>query len=121
MHAHVCTPDGHLVAGATVIQRVLLGPLAMEMGVRVVEVFDENPNLPRVGFTYATLAGHSERGLATFSIHEEEDCFVFKIESWSRPGNFLAVLGLPIARLVQQRFTREALSHFRDHFRDRSP
>jgi uncharacterized protein (UPF0548 family) len=117
MLAHVCSPDGRVAVGTTVIQRVLLGPLALEMGVRVVEVLDESKGSRRVGFTYATLQGHSERGLATFSIHSQTGgCFVFKIETWSSPGNLLAALGRPFARRVQQKFTREALSHFRDHF-----
>ena len=35
-------------------------------------------------------------------------------ESWSRPGDWLARLGRPLARLAQRTFTREALAHFRD-------
>jgi uncharacterized protein (UPF0548 family) len=107
MRVHVCTPDGRIRPGATIIQRVFLGPLAMEMGVRVVEVFDRRGDKAGVGFTYATLQGHSERGLATFSIHEvSPNTLVFRIESWSVPGNLLARLARPFARRTQQKSSR---------------
>ena len=115
MKAHVCTRDGRIVTGATIIQRVLIGPLVMEMAVRVVAVFDDAKSVRRAGFTYATLAGHSERGTATFLVREQPDkSIAFEIESWSRPGDWLARLGRPLARLAQRTFTREALAHFRD-------
>jgi uncharacterized protein (UPF0548 family) len=115
MRVHVCTPDGRIRPGVTIIQRVFLGPLAMEMGVRVLEVFDQRGDKDVVGFTYATLQGHSERGLATFSVHEvSPNTLVFRIESWSVPGNLLSRLARPFARRTQQKFTREALANFRD-------
>jgi uncharacterized protein (UPF0548 family) len=48
-----------------------------------------------VGFTYGTLEGHSERGLATFAIDPDGgDGLRFRIATWS------------------------SLDHFRDHFRE---
>lgn len=117
MRAHVCTPDGRMVIGATVIQRVLIGPIAMEMGVRVVDTIGDAEGLRQAGFTYATLEGHSERGIATFSVRERAgEPATFEIESWSTPGTLLARLGRPIARWAQRSFTREGLVYFRDHF-----
>jgi uncharacterized protein (UPF0548 family) len=119
MRGHVCAADGRVAGGATIIQRVLLGPLAMEMAVRVVDVFDERSVGGSVGFTYGTLEGHSERGLATFAVDPEgADGLLFRIESWSSPAGVAGFLGRPIARKVQRRFTGEALAYFRDHFRD---
>jgi hypothetical protein len=37
MRALVCTPDGRIAPGATIIQRVLMGPVALDMSVRVIE------------------------------------------------------------------------------------
>jgi uncharacterized protein (UPF0548 family) len=109
MRARVCTPDGRIAPGVTIIQRVLLGPVALEMAVRVIET-------GAALFTYATLEGHSERGIATFAVREAKGGgLAFEIESWSTPGNLLAKLGRPVARAAQQKFTREALLHFRDH------
>jgi len=117
MRAHVCAPGGGIVMGATIIQHVLLGPIAMEMGVRVVDVVDHASAIRQAAFTYATLEGHSERGLATFSVREHPDGpATFDIESWSTPGTLLAWIGRPVARWAQRSFTREALLHFRDHF-----
>jgi uncharacterized protein (UPF0548 family) len=117
MRACVCTADGTVAAGAVVIQRVLLGPLALETAVRVVEVFDrpssDDTEAHDVGFSYVTLVGHMERGTAGFFLRRARDGVVtFNVESWSRPGNVLAALGRPFARAVQKRFTAEALSAF---------
>ena len=112
----VCTPDQQIVPEATIIQRVILGPVRIEMGVRVLEVIDRRTrDERRVGFTYATLKGHAERGIATFYVRQEHPTgsVSFNIESWSRPGNWLASCMRPFARFVQKKFTSEALAHFR--------
>lgn len=119
MRAHVCTGDGRVTAGATIIQRVLMGPVALEMAVRVLEVFDERKAGGSTGFTYGTIEGHSERGVATFAVSDDgADGLLFSIESWSSPAGLLASLAAPIGRKVQQKFTGDALAYFRDHFRD---
>src|SRR4051812_15771414 len=40
MIARVCTADGAVASGATIVQRIRLGPFALEMAVRVVDVFE---------------------------------------------------------------------------------
>lgn len=113
MRHFVCTPDQEVKAGATIVQRVLLGPLAIEMAVRVVDVFDRRAHDREIGFAYVTLEGHMERGIATFFIRQSPRGDVtFNIESWSRPGNWLVALARPVARLVQKRFTAKALANF---------
>lgn len=116
MTSLVCTPDRRIATGATVIQRIVTGPVVMEMGVRVVTVLDDvRDGARRAGFRYATLEGHVERGTATFVVREQPDqSIAFEIESWSKPGHWLAWLGRPVARLTQRTFTREALAHVRD-------
>src|SRR4051812_33664072 len=39
MRAMVCTDDGRIGAGATIIQRVFLGAVCLEMAVRIVDTF----------------------------------------------------------------------------------
>jgi uncharacterized protein (UPF0548 family) len=110
MRAHLNTPDGLVALEAIIVQRVLLGPLALEMAVRVVEV-SRDPD--GAAFTYATVEGHVERGLAAFSVRTKGDGVVFTIETWSSAGTALARLGGPFARHAQRTSTREALMYFR--------
>jgi uncharacterized protein (UPF0548 family) len=54
-----------------------------------------------------------ECGVARFFLRRRSAVDIsFNIESWSRPGNWLATLGRPFARLAQKGFTTEALSNF---------
>src|SRR5688572_24336031 len=55
MHARVCAPEHVVVVGATIIQRVMLGPVSIETAVRVIEV---DRSSDRASFAYATLQGH---------------------------------------------------------------
>ena len=71
---------GRVAAGALVVQRIRVGPLAVEAGVRVVEAWDEPA---RVGYRYVTLRGHPERGEASFHLERDGDRVVFRIESRS--------------------------------------
>ncbi len=112
MRHHVCTEDGILRTGALVVQRLFTGPIAAEVAVRVDEVFDERARGGHAGFTYTTLRGHVERGVATFSVGVDTDgAPILRIESWSRPGNALAALGRPLLRLVQRASVHQALRH----------
>jgi uncharacterized protein (UPF0548 family) len=116
MQYRVGTTDGNVAEGATIVQRVTFGPIALETAVRVVSVFDSTSGGERKsGFTYATLRGHPERGLATFYVRHElaTASLSVVIETWSRPGVWFTRIGRPVARVLQKRMTREALSHFR--------
>lgn len=119
MRSLVCTPDCKVRTGAIVIQRVFLGPIAIEMAVRVLSVWDKHdaPGMRSVGFSYATLEGHAERGTAAFELIDRAAAELeLRIETWSAPGSLLFRVGKPVARAVQMRFTRDALSHFRAEF-----
>jgi uncharacterized protein (UPF0548 family) len=113
MHARVCTPDERVRADALIIQRIISGPTAVETAVRVTDVFESCSPDRVMGFSYVTLQGHVERGVATFYISRSPDgALAFNIESWSRPSGPMAMLMTPVTRLMQKRFTREALAYF---------
>jgi uncharacterized protein (UPF0548 family) len=109
LRPRVCTPDGVVALGATIVQRVRLGPLALETAVRVIEL-ERTPFGGR--FAYATIAGHPERGIASFEVAQQGADVRFTVRAWSRPGNLAARLGRPLARPFQRAITREALNHF---------
>jgi len=107
--ARVCTEDHRISLGATIVQRVVWGPLAIETAVRVIE-FEQTPH--RAYFSYATLRGHTERGIASFAVAQEPERIKFEAQAWSRPGNWLSRIGRPLSRAVQKALTREAVRSF---------
>lgn len=109
MVSHVCTADHRVAIGATVVQRVVLGPMALETAVKVVEV---EHSADRVCFAYATLAGHAERGIASFAVLRGKAGNTFEAQAWSRSGNWLTILGRPVSRALQRALTREAVATF---------
>jgi uncharacterized protein (UPF0548 family) len=109
LRSRVCTPDGIVALGATIVQRVRLGPLVLETAVRVIEL---ERSAVGARFAYATVAGHAERGIASFEVALEAADVRFTARAWSRPGNLAARLGRPLARSFQRAITREALDHF---------
>jgi uncharacterized protein (UPF0548 family) len=109
MYARVCTRDGQVAEGATIVQRAILGPLAIETAVRVVEV---ERSSDRAFFAYATLAGHPERGIASFAVLRTDGTLKFEAEAWSRAGNLGSLLARPVARALQRALTREAIASF---------
>jgi uncharacterized protein (UPF0548 family) len=109
MRAHVCTPDRRVAVGATIVQRVVLGPLVIETAVRVIEV---DRSSDRVSFAYATLSGHPERGIASFAVTRTETGGKFEAQAWSRAGHWLTMVGRPVSRALQRAMTREAVVSF---------
>ncbi len=107
------TPDGRAALGATVVQHFFLGPLALESGVRIVGLEDRADDSSRhVSLTWATLKGHPERGIETFSATlGSEGVIELAIRARSRPGLLLVRLGAPLARRLQMRLSRRSLEH----------
>jgi uncharacterized protein (UPF0548 family) len=109
----VMTFDMHRAAGArirTAADRaapgvrltVGLGPFTVPC--EVVYVVDE-PN--RTGFGYGTLPGHQERGEEAFVVErDEQDRVWLRVTAFSRPARWPAVLGGPLAVLLQRAFAR---------------
>jgi uncharacterized protein (UPF0548 family) len=104
-------PPGHVTDGATIVQRVAVGPLALEMAVRVIAVWDrDDESGQEAGFRYATIAGHAERGVAGFAVRLDADGrLLVLLEARSRPGSRLTLMGRPVARSLQRAMTRAAL------------
>ncbi|HEX6509417.1 MAG TPA: DUF1990 family protein [Chloroflexota bacterium] len=110
MQSIVC-PSGSVTEGAAIVQRLILGPVALEMAVRVIAVWDrERDGMREAGFTYATIAGHPECGIATFQVrlHTGGPVLIL-VDARSRPGLLLTRLGRPVARAFQRGITKAAL------------
>lgn len=77
-------------------------------GVRINEIISA-PD--KIGFGYETLEGHVEKGMSTFTIEKTADeRTIFKVHTFSKPGNLLSKLAAPFFSLPYQVFcTRQAL------------
>jgi uncharacterized protein (UPF0548 family) len=106
----VVCPPGPLSEGALVVQRVG-SRLTVESAVRVVETWDQaTDGNQSAGFRYVTVAGHPERGCASFEVRRTVEGRVHVIlEARSRAGNVLTQVGRPVARWAQTRATKAAL------------
>ena len=106
------TPDARAALGATVVQHFFLGPLAVESGVRIVGLADRADDASRhVSLTWATLKGHPERGIETFSARMDAGGMIHvAIHARSRPGALVVRLASPIARRLQVRLSHQSLA-----------
>jgi uncharacterized protein (UPF0548 family) len=101
--------------GDTIVQQVYIPPtkglsLKLIFGVRIHSIIRE---ATRIGFSYETLQGHAERGISTFTIERGNNSkLIFKIHTYSEPGNMLSKLLAPLFSLPYQVYcTREALKN----------
>lgn len=108
---HADTPDGRAALEATIVQHFFFGPIALESAVRVVRLEDASEaRTRRVSLTWATLRGHPERGIETFSASlAPEGEITITILARSRPGSIFVRLGSPLARRLQVRITGSSL------------
>ena len=97
--ASLVTAPGPVVADMVLHQKIRVGPLRFDGPVRVIEWWDE---ATRAGYRYEALPGHVERGHAEFELALVGDEVRFRIESRSEQAHWLARLGAPLARRVQQ-------------------
>jgi uncharacterized protein (UPF0548 family) len=104
---HVCWPHAPIEAGSTV------GILCRSFGLwslhacRIVYVVDEPAGtVERFGFAYGTLPRHLESGEERFMVEWDhaDDRVWYEVRMFCRPSNWLARLGDPIARRLQQKF-----------------
>lgn len=108
----VCSDDGRLAPGVTVVQKVFIGPLGVESGVRIMDVFDErSADARRVGFSCGTLAGHPETGVERFTLTLADGQISFALDSRSTLAALYARLGPPFARFFQHRAVAAAMRH----------
>jgi uncharacterized protein (UPF0548 family) len=109
-----CLEKRNVQVGDTIVQQVFLPPtkvLSQKIifGVRINSIIHE-PG--RKGFSYETLEGHVEKGESTFTIEETDEGLIFKIQTFSQPGNLLSKLLGPIFSLPYQRYcTKQALEN----------
>jgi hypothetical protein len=98
--------------GDLIFQRVFIPPvgsgLCLDFFVRVKEIV-KTPL--RMSFSYETLRGHVESGLAKFSLEQAEGCIIFAITTWSSPAHWLTTLAPKVTSLFQDWCTRRALSN----------
>ena len=100
--------------GDTILQQAFIPPTRVfsqkiVFGVKVNSIIDE---ADRKGFSYVTLEGHVEKGESTFTIEETSNGLLFKIKTFSEPGNVLTKLVGPIFTTPYQSYcTRAALEN----------
>jgi hypothetical protein len=99
--------------GDTIVQQAFIPPLRqfsqkIIFGVRINELIKEPA---RIGFSYETLKGHVEKGISTFTIEKTADQkIVFKVQTFSQPGNLLTQLVGPVFSVPYQTYcTRQGL------------
>lgn len=101
--------------GDTIVQQVYLPPLRqfsqkIIFGVRVNEIINEQN---RKGFSYETLEGHIETGISIFTVEQNSKSnIIFKIQTFSKPGNILTQMLGPVISIPYQTFcTNQALNN----------
>ena len=93
--------------GDTIVQQAFIPPSRhfsqkMIFGVRINEIINEPT---RIGFSYETLIGHVEKGISIFTIESTKDKkTIFKVHTFSEPGNFLTKLVGPFFSVPYQTF-----------------
>ena len=103
----------HMQIGDTIVQQAFIPPFKhlsqkIIFGVRINEIINEPT---RIGFSYETLHGHVEKGLSIFTLEKtNNNGTIFKVHTFSKPGNFLTKLVGPMFSVPYQTFcTRQAL------------
>jgi len=100
--------------GDSVLQQAFIPPTKafsqkIVFGVRINNIIDE---ADRKGFSYVTIEGHVEKGESTFTIEKMNSGLIFKIKTFSEPGNLFTKLVGPIFTVPYQTYcTRTALEN----------
>lgn len=109
--------------GDTIAQQVYIPPTKtfsqkIIFGVRVKEIIDQ---IDKKGFSYETLEGHVEKGISIFTVEQHDSKIIFKIETYSTPGNILTKLVGPIFSIPYQTFcTKTALKNVKRQLEEQS-
>ncbi len=100
--------------GDTIAQQVYIPPTRtfsqkIIFGVRVNEIIDQ---ADKKGFSYETLEGHVEKGVSIFTVEQLDNKVIFKVQTYSTPGNVLTKLLGPVFSVPYQTFcTKTALKN----------
>jgi hypothetical protein len=93
--------------GDTIVQQAFIPPFRQVsqkiiFGVRINDIINEPT---RIGFSYETLKGHVEKGISIFTIEKTADLkTIFKVHTFSTPGNLLTKLVGPFFSIPYQSF-----------------
>jgi uncharacterized protein (UPF0548 family) len=109
--AGIVPPGEPIDAGSTVaVEAKTFGFWSLN-ACRIVYTIDEDGLAKRFGFAYGTLPDHAERGEERFMIEWlEDDSVWYDIYAFSHPQKAVVKLGLPLARMLQKRFSRDSLA-----------
>jgi uncharacterized protein (UPF0548 family) len=107
----LCWPEAPIETGTTVGVLAQLPGFWSLNACRIAYVIDEEGEVRRYGFAYATLPEHVERGQESFVIEwrSKDDSVWYDIFAYSRPNHVIAKIGYPITRLLQKRFARDSM------------
>jgi hypothetical protein len=100
--------------GDTILQQAFIPPTKtfsqkIIFGVRINKIINETD---KKGFSYETIEGHVEKGESTFTIETGHSGLIFKIKTYSEPGNMLTKLVGPIFTVPYQTYcTQRAIEN----------
>ncbi len=101
--------------GDTIVQQAFIPPSRyfsqkIIFGVRINKIFNDPT---KVGYSYETIKGHVEMGISTFTIEKiMNNKTIFKIHTFSKPGNQLIQLVGPFFSVPYQIFcTKQGLKN----------
>jgi hypothetical protein len=104
--------------GDTIVQQAYIPPTKIFsqkiiFGVRINEIIAQ---ANKIGFSYETLEGHVEKGVSTFTVEQHDNKIIFKVQTYSTPGNILTKIVGPVFSVPYQSFcTRTALKNVKRH------
>ena len=107
--------------GDTILQQAFIPPLRsfsqkITFGVRINSIINEESIK---GFSYETIVGHVENGESTFTLEQNGQGLIFKIRTFSAPGNILTKLvGLVFTTPYQTYCTQRALENVKNQILD---
>ncbi|MFT4152905.1 DUF1990 family protein [Parafilimonas sp.] len=107
------TEQRQMQIGDTIVQQAYIPPFRqfsqkIIFGVRINNIINEPT---KIGFSYETLKGHVEKGISIFTIENTDNLkTIFKVHTFSTPGNLLTKLVGPIFSVPYQTFcTKQGL------------
>ena len=102
--------------GDSIVQQVYIPPIKsisqkLIFGVRIKEIINTDTIK---GFSYETLEGHVEKGLSIFTLEQWNDNIIFKIHTYSGPGNIISKIVAPFFSIPYQAYcTKAALKNIK--------
>jgi uncharacterized protein (UPF0548 family) len=102
--------DAPLETGSNVAVLATVFGLWFLNGCRIAYTIDDEGPVRRFGFAYGTLPDHAESGEERFTVewHRRDDSVWYDVLAFSRPNQFLAKVGYPLARVLQKRFATDS-------------